>query len=107
MTTKKQNTDIEEVVEELLKTYHDEDGCWFVEDLYFLPNEINKALTTHGKKMYEKGYEKGKQLAVIDYIPDYKTKEQFEIFIDSRNKDIGVLKDTIKKAKKELQARNK
>jgi len=46
--------------------------------------------------------EKLKILPVIDYVPDYKTKEQFKMYIRSRKEDIEAVKNAIKGAKSKL-----
>ena len=59
MTNKKQNTDIEEVVENIIKDFDEEypsarsyTGGRLEE---YIGEKIRQALTTHGQKMYEKG----------------------------------------------------
>ena len=40
---------------------------------------------------------------LLDYVPDFKTKEQFEMFIRARQENIEVLKKSIKVAKEKLK----
>lgn len=87
----------EEIKNQGLKEFDEKYGAFDLCDIVSAGDRerLKLFLTTFAEKIREEG----KILAVLDFVPSYKTKEQFEMFIDSREKDIKVLKETIGEAK--------